>query len=290
MTFSQLRALLAVVDEGGFTSAAERLGMAQPAISRAIRSLEEGLGGPLLVRGREGIALTEAGRRAVSHAREAVRQHDLLTAEVASAIGQVTGSLTLASFPSATARLIPPRLRAFGDLYPQVDVHLFEGTDQEVRDWLTRGAADIGVVTLPCAHFDSIPLAEDELVVVLPRGHTLESEQSVTLMQVESERFILSTGGCELMITAAAREADVRLNVCYNAREVSTILAMVGVGLGVSIVPTLALPSGSAVSSRPLSPRLPRRLALAMPTLQQASPAARAFLAISEQISASGPS
>jgi DNA-binding transcriptional LysR family regulator len=242
-------------------------------------ALEAELGGPLLVRGREGVTVTEAGRRAIAHAREVVRHHDLLAAEVASAMGEVTGSLTVASIPSATARLIPPRLRAFAARYPRVEIGLFEGTDAEVLEWLAGGAAEVGVVTLPCPAFETVPLATDEMVAVLPPGHRLQGEPSVALRDLRQDPFIISTGGCEPLITAAAREARVALRIAFEAREASTILAMVAAGLGVSVVPTLSLPPGaSRVAARPLDPPVSRSLALAVRSRAAASSAARAFL------------
>jgi DNA-binding transcriptional LysR family regulator len=283
MTFAQLRALLAVVDEGGFTAAAARLGMAQPAVSRALLALEAELGGPLLVRGREGVTATGAGLRAIAHAREVVRHHDLLAAEVAAAMGEVTGALTVASFPSATARLIPPLLRAFAARHPRVQARLFEGSDPEVLEWLAGGAAEVGVVTLPCPAFETVALAADEMVAVLPPGHRLQGAASVTLRDLREDPFILSTGGCEPLIAAAAREARVALQIAFEARETSTILAMVAAGLGVSLVPTLSLPPGaSPVAVRPLDPAVTRSLALAVRSRAAASPAARAFLELSE--------
>lgn len=279
MTFGQLRILVTVIEQGGFTPAAGHLGMTQPAVSRAIGALESELGTPLIARGRNGIALTEAGRRAVEHARAALRHHDLLKSAVAEVGGRVTGTLRVASFPSVTARLLPSRLRAFTDRYPHVTTRLFEGTDQEVRDWLEQGAAEVAVVTLPAAGFHTVPLAEDEMVAVLPAEHHLAARSSVSLKALSGERFVLSTGGCEPIIAAAARSAGASLNVAFEAREIATVLAMVEGGLGVSVVPTLALPAEpGGLAVRPLDPPVPRLLGLAVRTLAGASPAARAFL------------
>lgn len=281
MTFGQLRILLSVIERGGFTPAADHLGMTQPAVSRAIGALESELGALLIARGRDGVALTEAGRRAVEHARAALRHHDLLRSEVAEVGGRVTGTLRVASFPSVTASLMPSRLRAFADRYPHVTTRLFEGTDQEVREWLEQGAAEVAVVTLPAAGVDTVALAEDRMVAVLPAEHRLAARSSVSLKALSGERFVLSTGGCEPIVAAAARGSGASLNVAFEAREVATVLAMVEAGLGVSVVPTLALPAEpDGLAVRPLDPPVPRLLGLAVRTLAGASPAARAFLEI----------
>jgi DNA-binding transcriptional LysR family regulator len=292
ITFTQLRTLLAVADQGGFTAAAEQLGTTQPAVSRAIHALEVELGTPLLARSRDGVRLTEAGRRALGHARDALAEHDRLRVDVAATAGRVTGTLRLASIPSATARLLPARLRTFTTRYPQVQVRLFEGTDQEVRRWLEQGAAEVAVVTLPTTgtKLDTRPLAQDELVAVLPAGHQLAARPSVPLAALAAEPFILSTGGCQPLIAAAARRAGARLNLAFEARETATVLAMVAARLGVSVVPTLSLPAeqNHAIVARPLDPPTPRRLGLAVRSLAEATPAARAFLELDTDDQAPG--
>jgi DNA-binding transcriptional LysR family regulator len=279
MTLAQLRVLLAVAEHGSFTAAAGRLGMSQPAASRAIGALEKELGAVLLVRHREGNALTEAGRRAVARAREALTHFDRLPADVAAAAGEVTGTLRLASLPSATGTLIAPRLRAFTDRYPHVRVRLFEGNDRDVREWLERGAAEIGVVTLPAPGLHTVPLASGDMVALVPAGHRLARQRAISIAELAREKFILSSAGCRPLILAAARRAGVELDAAYEAGEQAAILEMVAAGLGVSIVPTLGLPADTgAAATRRLEPRTTRSLALAVSSLADCAPAARAFL------------
>jgi DNA-binding transcriptional LysR family regulator len=277
MTLSQLRVLLAIVDHGGFTAAAEHLGVSQPSVSRAIATIEDELRTAMFARNKEGIVLTEAGRLAAVRAREALRQFDLLHADVAAAAGHLTGTLRFASLPSATGTLVASQVRIFTLQHPQVHVRLFEGTDQEVRRWVSQGAAELGVVTLPAPEFQTIPLGTDEFVAVLPVGHALSADSTITFDALANHDFILSTGGCGPLIEAGAHDAGTRLRVAFEARELSAILAMVAEGLGVSIVPTLGLPTElERVVMRPLQPRMSRTLAVAH--LPDPSPAARAFL------------
>lgn len=279
MTLSQLRVFLAVADHGGFTAAAEQLGMSQPAVSRAVGAIESKLETTLFARRKDGVALTETGRLAATRARETLRHFDLLHAEVAAVAGRVTGALRLASLPSATGTLIAAQVRAFTDRYPQVEVRLIEGTDQEVRDWLAQGAAELGVVTLPAPGLETVELGTDEMVAVLPAQHELCGLERVPFEALDDERFILPTGGCGPLIMAAARRAGARLQVAFEAREQTAVLAMVAAGLGVSIMPTLGLPLNTGgVVTRPLEPHTPRTLALALASPATATPAARAFL------------
>ncbi|WP_043639340.1 LysR family transcriptional regulator [Nonomuraea candida] len=279
MTLAQLRVLVAVADHGGFTAAAEQLGMSQPAVSRAVATLERELGGALFVRHRDGIALTEAGRRALARARAALRHLDLMRADVAAATGSITGELRLASLPSATGTLVARLLRAFTDRYPQVRVRLFEGVDDDIREWLRRGAAEVGVVTLPAPGFHTAHLSTHDMVAVLPAGHPLAGRRAVRLPDLAGRPFILTTAGCRPLIMGAAQAAGADLEVAYEASGPAAILEMVAAGLGVSIVPTLGLPADlPSVVTRPLEPAMTRSLALAVPSLSDCAPTARAFL------------
>jgi DNA-binding transcriptional LysR family regulator len=281
-TLLQLKSLLAVVDEGGFTAASLRLGMSQPAVSRAVATLEKELGSPLLVRGGGGLALTDAGSSALPHAREALRHLTLLRTEVATLAGEVTGTLSLASLPSVTGTLVAPELRTFTDRYPAVTIRLLEGSEQEVRDWLDQGAAEAGVVSLPVKGLDSAVIGDQDMVAVLPADNRLAGWNEVDYVELAKEPFILSTGGCAEVFMPMARRVGVDFDVAFEAREMSAVLEMVRGGLGVSILPSAGLPAlPDGVVVRPLVPKTVRRLGVAISA--SASAPARAFL---EQIAA----
>jgi DNA-binding transcriptional LysR family regulator len=281
-TLLQLKSLLAVVDEGGFTAASVRLGMSQPAVSRAVATLEKELGSPLLVRGSGSLALTDAGSSALPHAREALRHLTLLRTEVAALGGEVTGTLSLASLPSVTGTLVAPQLRTFADHNPAVTIRLLEGSEQEVRDWLDQGAAEAGVVSLPSKGLDSAVLGDQDMVAVLPADNRLAGWNEVDYVELAKEPFIRSTGGCAEVFMPMARRVGVDFDVVFEAREMSAVLEMVRGALGVSILPSAGLPPlPDGVVVRPLVPKTVRRLGVAVSA--SASAPARAFL---EQIAA----
>jgi DNA-binding transcriptional LysR family regulator len=281
-TLVQLKSFLAVVDEGGFTSAALQLGMTQPAVSRAVATFEKEVGTPLLVRGGGGPALTLAGKFALPHAREALRHLTLLRTEAVSPAGELTGSLILASLPSVTGTLVAPQLRIFADRHPAVTIRLLEGSEQEVRDWLDLGAAEAGVVSLPIKGLDSAVLGDQDMVAVLPAGNRLAGRNEVDYVELAEEPFVLSTGGCAEVFTPVAREVGVDFDVAFEARGMSAVLEIVGAGLGVSILPSAGLPElPGGVVIRPLVPRTIRQVGVAVSA--SASAPARAFV---EQVAA----
>jgi len=281
-TLLQLKAFVAVVDQGGFTAASRRLGLSQPAVSRAVATLEKELGLRLLVRSRDGLSLTEAGSLALTHAREAARHLSLMHTEIAALAGEITGTLSLASLPSVTGTLVAPQLQTFTERHPAVTIRLLEGSEQEVRDWLDQGAAEAGVVSLPIKGLAVAVLGEQDMVAAVPADNRLADWTEVNYAELAKEPFIRSTGGCAEVYTPVARRAGVEFDVAFEAREMSAVLEIVRAGLGVSIVPSAGLPDlPDGVVVRPLVPKTVRRLGIAVSA--SASAPARALL---EQIEA----
>jgi len=189
-TLLQLKAFVAVVDQGGFTAASRRLGLSQPAVSRAVATLEKELGLRLLVRSRDGLSLTEAGSLALTHAREAARHLSLMHTEIAALAGEITGTLSLASLPSVTGTLVAPQLQTFTERHPAVTMRLLEGSEQEVRDWLDQGAAEAGVVSLPVKGLAVAVLGEQDMVAAVPADNRLADWTEVNYAELaKDERF-----------------------------------------------------------------------------------------------------
>lgn len=275
-TLVQLNAFVTVAEQGGFTAASRRLGLSQPAVSRAIATLESELGSPVFVRRRGGLALTEAGSVALVHAREALRHLTLMRTEVAGITGGVTGTLWLASLPTATAAFIAPQLRAYAHRHPAVTIRLLEGSEEEVLDWLDQGAVETGVVSLPVKGMEAAVLGDQALAAVVPAESDLASKEAVTYADLASKPFVRGKGGCADVFMPIARQAGVEFDLAFDAREVAAALEIVRAGLGVSILPVAGLPDMPGVAVRPLVPHTVRRLGVAVSA--SASGAARAFI------------
>lgn len=244
ITLTQLRALVAVTDDGGFSAAAERLGVSQSTLSQSIGTLEAALGVSLLARGRNGVAPTAAGQAIESAARRALAAVDRISASAAEARGVTPGAIRLAAVRSAARRLLPPAIAAFRASDPQVEVSLYEGSDLEVGDLVRSGAVDLGLAALSREGLVSEPLMADSFVLVARRGHRLLGRGPVPLGSLDGEPFVMSTDGCEPLIRALLAEEQVVPNVAIRVGDMATLLGMVREGIGVSILPTLALPAG----------------------------------------------
>jgi DNA-binding transcriptional LysR family regulator len=277
MNLAQLRAFTGVAHAGSVSDAALQLGLTQSAVSHALASLEREIGARLIVRDRAGCLLTDLGSRVLPDATEALRHADRIAELAAAESGLRQGRLRVGIIPSASSVLMP-LIAQFRRRYPGVTVAVFEGTDQEVSDWIERRTVDLGVVTGPRPDLETVPLAEEEMLAVVPSGHRLAGRAGITVADLAGEPFLLSAGGCEPVIRRIHERHRIPLVPASQVTDMATLLAMVREGLGVSIIPALSLgTSHDGITALPLRPRAPRTLLLS--TRDAAlSPATRALL------------
>lgn len=280
ITLAQLQTFSVVADLESFTAASEQLGMTQSAVSHAVAALERELQVSLLERRRGGIATTEVGKHVLSHAKEVLRLTERIHQSAATAIGLQTGRVRLGSFPSVSARLLPDLLRRFQQRYPGIEIVLLEGTDQEVREWIMTRTVDAGVVTLPTDKgFKTVDLAQDEFLAVVSTQHRLAGNNQIDIRQLSDEPFILSKAGCGPLIKSLFRRANVVPRIQFEVIELQTIFAMVEENMGVTIVPSMTLPSDRfKLHTMSLSPNQLRKTAFACLSKENISPAVSAFL------------
>ena len=282
MNISQLEVLATIAVEGSFSGAALTLDVSQAAVSRAIASLEDELGVPLLTRGRFGAKLTRVGERVLSHAQEMLALRERIDYEVNLEKGLYAGRLRIASFRSAATHLLPPIIARFRQRFPRVEVTLAELEPARVEQALRDGQVDLGLVPLPRSEeFRIWELARDEYVVLLPTTADRLPPQ-LTWEQLSQQAFVLyNYAEC----TSAVREHWARwgqsLKVAYEIKEDSTIVSMVAQGLGAAILPRLAaLPIPPEVQVRSLPVPLERVIGVATLANTPPAPAVEVFLSM----------
>jgi DNA-binding transcriptional LysR family regulator len=279
MKLSQCAALVTVADCGSFTKAARQLGISQSAISHAIAGLETELGCTLLIRDRSGTRISDAGRELLEHARTMLTNAEQMRRTAQAVRNGHHRPVRFATSQSFATRLLPAVMRRFHTRFPHQEIELREGTDQQIAEWLRRRAVDVGVVTLPKTDLTTVPLWQDEIVVVLPVGHPLAGEPAVLVRQLADEPLLMPIGGVEPVIRAVLRLAGADLTVSYRMRDLAALLALVAEGIGVTVLPGHALPAVlPGVVVRSLSPALPRQVALAVREHTDGSSAVREFI------------
>jgi DNA-binding transcriptional LysR family regulator len=261
ITFTQLRCFVAVVETGSFTAAAQRINLTQSAVSQAVAGLEDALGAKLLSRTRDGIVTTDLGEAALIEARALLAGAVRLAAVTRASDALAGTTLRVGSVQSAAAKLLPGWLKPFRALYPQAGITLHEGVDQEVTDWVLAGAVDIGIGGIAHPDLANHLVANDDFVLVLPADHRLAKRASIGLEALEGERAILSGGGSEKQLDEAFGALGIRPDVLFLARDNSTIFGMVREGIGLTVMPELAIPDDiTGLAVRRLTPTLRRDL------------------------------
>jgi DNA-binding transcriptional LysR family regulator len=280
MNFSQLQCFVAVADTGSFTEAAYSIDLTQSAVSHALSSLERELGVTLLERNHTGVvALTNVGQNIIPHVRALLAQAETIQQEAQAACGLARGKLRLGSIPSISPRLLAGVLTHFQQQYPDIDVVLFEGTLQEVKEWLGTNMIDVGFVYHPAKEVESTPLATDDMQVFVALGHRLYARTSVTASELREECLILPRTGCEIPEIFEQQRGKQGPPVRYQASEGATILAMVREGLGITILPRGMLPEKlEGIAVIPLDPPRQIHIGLAVRSTDSASPAATLFV------------
>jgi DNA-binding transcriptional LysR family regulator len=189
LDFRALRYFVAVAEELHFTRAAERLYIAQPALSEQIRRLEDELGVELLRRTTRKVELTPAGEEFLSHARRILAEADEALADASRAARGETGSVRVGTGAIAGLDLVPRMLRAFREERPLVHLELRQIDWVDYSGGLREGSVDVAFVWLPFEHGDLIvaPLHEEPRVVALEAGHQLATERELRMEQLVDE-------------------------------------------------------------------------------------------------------
>lgn len=289
-TLRQLELLLALPGASSIAAAGARIGMSASATSHALRALERSLGCELVDRLAPGVVLTHAGELALPPAHDVFASLQQVRALADSAAGLQTGRLRIGSIGTSTSlRLLPPLLDKYRRRYPGVDLHVTERADADIEQDLIGRRVDIGVVTLPQPTFDTVALATDELVAVLPQDHPLAREKTVAVRDLARYPLVLTQAGSQEMVMRMFERAGVLPKVAHELSQVLSILEFVARGNGVSVLASLAVPEHRAgLVFRPLTPRTARRVAIACLDEKRLSPAALAFWKMARSEGASG--
>ncbi|WP_055134438.1 LysR family transcriptional regulator [Pseudomonas mediterranea] len=287
MTLTQLEIFSLVAELRGFTAAATRLGISQSAVSHAIKSLEQELGVELLRRHQSVVELSDIGQQLLLRARAMLGLANTLRQEAADARGMRRGTLRIGSFgPTSSMKLLPTILRRYRALHPGIEVHIDEGPDRQVIQWLDERRIDVGFVVLPEERFDTFSLMADQMVALLPTAHPLAARTSLSLRDLCDDPFVLTEAGSAELVTRLFNAARLTPNVRYRCSQLLSTLNTVSRGEAVTVVSEGSLPEGDhpGFVVRPLSPPVPREIGLGVLDSRQFSPATRAFIELAVSI------
>ena len=270
--------------------AAAELAVAQPAVSKQIHDLERELGGvALFERVGRNVRLTEAGQALLEHVRVILAQVEAARAEIRERVGLRSGRASIGAPPTVGMRLLPGALALFNQRYPALELVLREGGTQTMLGLLETGEVDLAVVTLPIAEsrhregrrsLHVTTLFTEELVVVVPPAHRLAGRVSVAFTELADESFLLYPRGYGMRdnTLAACQHAGFTPRIVLDGGEMDMVLRLAEAGLGIALMPRLALDDSRRLIALPVNDQqLQRTMALVSREDRALAPAARAL-------------
>jgi LysR family transcriptional regulator, nitrogen assimilation regulatory protein len=235
MDLKQLEYFVHVAELGSFTRAASFLSIAQPALSRQVRSLEVELRQSLFERNGRGVTLTEAGTRLLAHGRGILQQVERARLDLEDHRGAATGRLVIALPPSVSRTLTSPLVRAFRLRFPKATLSVVEGLSTYVLEWLAIGRVDCAVVynVAPSAAIDLVPVLDEQLYLVSARakGHKLIGP-AVTLAEVAEHELVIPSlpHSIRMLLETALANEGRKARVAMEVESVPAILDLVQQG------------------------------------------------------------
>jgi DNA-binding transcriptional LysR family regulator len=285
-----LQAFVEVVRTGGFSRAGATLHLAQPTVSKAVKSLEEDLGQPLLVREGRRVSLTDAGRVAFERARAILAAVRGLEDEVGEVGAVRRGHLRLGIPPMVGAAVFPPVLGDFRAAYPGVTLELREVGARSVEALVLEGEVEAGATLLPTDReaFEVLPLLRDVLRAVVHPSNPLARRRAVSLRDLEQTPFVLYREDFALhgRILAACRRAGFTPRIASESSQWDFMANMVAADVGVALLPSTICRRLDRAQVKVLSlaqPELRWDLALVWKRGRHLPPAARAFLEVARR-------
>jgi len=282
MELRHLSYFVAVAQKLNFSRAAEELHVAQPAISQQIRALESELGVQLFDRVGRRVALTRAGEVLLPHAFHILSSVETAINEVRELSQLTRGVASLGAPPTVSSHLLPGRLTRFRRRYPGLEVTLREAGTESLLQLIQDGPLDLAIVVsdeLPPV-VDSAPLLEEDYVLAVGLLHPLSKQSAVRLADLSGEAFILFPEGYKLreVTLTACKRAGFEPKVALDGGAMQSALEFVAAGLGVALVPELALENAKNIRGLTISDQdLHRKLGLVWRRDHYLSAAARAL-------------
>ncbi|WP_375462195.1 LysR substrate-binding domain-containing protein [uncultured Enterovirga sp.] len=230
-----------VVDAGSITHGAERAHLALAAASTRIRAMETGLGAKLLIRSRNGVTPTPAGRALLAHARTMLAQAERLREELGTFAGGLKGEIRILSNTNALTEFLPDALGIFLARHTDISVDLEERLSDEIVGLVAEGAADLGIVagTVETGSLETFPFRQDRFVVVVAEGHPLAGQGPVPFADVLQLDFVGldRASALQRFLAGKATRAGLPLKLRVQLRSFDGVCRMVGAGVGIGIVP-----------------------------------------------------
>lgn len=241
MESARCKAFMESVERGSFRAASEALGYTPSAVSQLVAALEKDLGLTLLIRSKRGVKTTPEGERLVPIVRSYLAREKEMYELASEMQGLSVGDLTIAAYPSVATTWLPELVRNFSRDFPNIQFNILEGIRQEIFAHLDRHEADMAFLAYSePMDYEWIPLAEEEMIAVLPESHPLAGAKAYPVKECVNDSLIMTSWGEDREILDIFRKNKLNPQIKYTTYDTPAALAMVRMGLGVSIVNELS--------------------------------------------------
>ncbi|MFJ9182558.1 LysR family transcriptional regulator [Streptomyces anulatus] len=283
MELQQMRYVIAVAETNNFTRAAQRCLVVQSALSHQIARLEKELGTRLFERTSRRVRLTAAGAAFLPAARQCLEAAERAAAEVAAAVGEVRGRLTVGLIPTVAAVDLPSVLKDFHRRHPKARVSLSVGASEDLVEQVRKGEIEVAFLGIPVTArprgVQARELARERLIAVVSPDHPLAGESSVDLRRLASEVFVdlpaKTAGRAQSDLAFAA--AGLTREVAFEVTNADYLARLVGAGLGVALLPPTYVADLAGVTTIEVTDA-PARVEYVVWGRESRTPAAAAFL------------
>lgn len=285
VTLKQLRAFTAVAESSSFVEACSVVHLSQPALSAAIRNLEEAVGGTLLARTTRSLTLTPEGEIFLPKAKQILKDCDSALSDLNNLFAKQRGKLNIAAMPSFASNRLPYTLVHFHKLYPNINIAIQDVIAEEVVEMVRTGKVEFGISFDPeeSSELEFTPLFNDKFVAALPKNHPLTGHKQVSWKTLEDNPIVLiqHPSSIRKQIDRIIENHQLNLSIEMESHQLATIGRMVANNLGLSIIPSLCIEQMEEIGAtcRPLTaPVISRDVGILTRSRYPLSSAAKAMI------------
>ncbi|ATH95132.1 LysR family transcriptional regulator [Bacillus glycinifermentans] len=285
MSMNHLHIFVKVAEKLNITEAAKELFISQPAVSKAIKNLENALDVRLFIRDKQnGLILTDVGKEILLLARQMMEIESKMHQVADRENKLLSGKVKIGSFPAVSTNLLPQAIAAFRAEYPLVHIELVEGTSEQIKGWVEDRTVDFGIVTSPFEPFDHQVLFGDYMVAVIPEQHAGLKDAALVNLKTYQHDMIFCKGGHEIAVSQTLEQHGIELRETLTVQNAETLMNMVKHQLGIGIISNFTLSSVShELVKKDIFPRITREIGIIAHSFGETSPAAHEFIKVLSQ-------
>lgn len=281
MSLNKIKAFVTAVEYGSLTKAAEKLDYTQPSISHMISSLEDEYGFSLLIRGKSGVSPTDNGLVLLPIMQDLLKRAQRLAETINEINGMEVGRIRIGAYTSVCVHWMPTVLSLFNKKFPKIQIQLYEGNSQEIKQWLENGKIDFGIGTTQIIQNSNfIPLKNDRMLAILPNHHILANHHLIELKTFATEPCIMPYEDSHHDVQFIFKKEKISPNIAYQIRGDEAIIAMVKKGLGISLLSELLIKEHlPEICAKPIEGNYIRTIGiLTNSSVQSLSPSSKKFI------------